>query len=289
MFMISRILLLFNLLSVTILLDSCNFRKDQSDNAVQDEEKLGFWSSLIQKDSLLWEKEDILDQEMVNYIYSLNNLDSSQIVNSIQDAIQCLNDSANLYKFWDKVNHYSYHPNSPVRNDEISLVLFQELVKISTVKEPYKVRYNHIINLLKKNRPGYLANDFEIIDKSGNIKSLYSIKSPLLLVMFYDPNCHTCHDIIKSLEASKILSNLINQEKVNVLTVNVLLQEKKQSLIHDMPHSWISASDPDQSILNEELYNILAYPTIYLLDQDKKVILKDVDLKQTLQYLNSIS
>lgn len=284
----SSILYFFTLLIITILFDACKSKIQDSNNNVNEVKRLEFWSSLLKDDSLLLDNEDKLDQEMSNYIFYLEKLDSTRIVNSIQDAIHHLGSSSNLYKFWDKINHYSYHPNSPVRNDELSLILFQELVKIKDIKESYEVRYNHIIRLLKKNRPGSFANDFNFIDKSGSIQSLYDIKSPLLLVIFYDPNCHTCYDVIKKLESSELLSNLIIKEKINVLTVNLLNEDIQKSLIHNMPISWMSGSNVNQTIINKELYNILAYPTIYILDHKKRVILKDADLNQTLLYLNSI-
>ena len=41
------------------------------------------------------------------------------------------------------------------------------------------------------------------------------------------------------------------------------------------PSWWISAYDRGEKIRNGELYDLKAIPTIYLLDHDKRVILKD--------------
>lgn len=286
--MYSKTLIVFNLLLTLFLLFSCNNKSGTQEDSAQVDTS-SFWTSLLKQDSLIWEKDDVLDQEMANYIYSLENLDSLEIVKSINGAAFSLENSDNLYKFWDKIDHYAYHPNSPLRNDEFSLILFQELVKIPHIKESYKVRYNLIINNLKKNRSGYLANDFIINDDLGNKISLYDINSPLLVVIFYDPSCHTCQDIIRQLGGSQILSNLIQQKKVNVLSVNVMPSDSMSTLVKEIPNEWIKGTDHSQSVINKELYNILAYPTIYILDQDKKVILKDADLKQTILFLNSIS
>ena len=42
-----------------------------------------------------------------------------------------------------------------------------------------------------------------------------------------------------------------------------------------LPAEWIHAYDQGMVITKKNLYDIKAYPTLYLLDKNKKVILKD--------------
>jgi hypothetical protein len=41
------------------------------------------------------------------------------------------------------------------------------------------------------------------------------------------------------------------------------------------PEEWYNGFDPDFAIRNETLYNVRAIPSLYLLDKDKTVLLKD--------------
>jgi hypothetical protein len=45
-----------------------------------------------------------------------------------------------------------------------------------------------------------------------------------------------------------------------------------------MPANWVHGYDKGMKISREKLYDIRAIPTIFLLDKDKKVILKDVSV-----------
>ncbi len=46
-----------------------------------------------------------------------------------------------------------------------------------------------------------------------------------------------------------------------------------------LPREWLHAYDPGMVITRERLYDIKAIPTIYLLDSDKKVLLKDSSIQ----------
>ena len=55
-----------------------------------------------------------------------------------------------------------------------------------------------------------------------------------------------------------------------------------------MPRGWIVGWNKQGDIRSKVLYEIRATPTLYLLDKQKRVILKDASLKQTIQYLSAV-
>ena len=52
-----------------------------------------------------------------------------------------------------------------------------------------------------------------------------------------------------------------------------------------IPSGWINGYDKELTVLDRELYDLKAMPTLYLLDKDKKVLLKDAPVEQVEQYL----
>ena len=66
---------------------------------------------------------------------------------------------------------------------------------------------------------------------------------------------------------------------ITVLTVypDDDLQEWKSHL-PQLPSNWLNAYDTDMVITKEKLYDLRFIPTIYLLDKNKKVILKDTSV-----------
>ncbi len=53
-----------------------------------------------------------------------------------------------------------------------------------------------------------------------------------------------------------------------------------------LPQQWLHGYDPGMAITRNRLYDIKAIPTIYLLDSDKKVILKDSSLDAVETYFS---
>jgi hypothetical protein len=60
------------------------------------------------------------------------------------------------------------------------------------------------------------------------------------------------------------------------------------STLDKMPKTWINAYDKKVVVKNQSLYDLKAIPTLYLLDKDKKVLLKDVPFEVLEQYLTKI-
>jgi hypothetical protein len=54
------------------------------------------------------------------------------------------------------------------------------------------------------------------------------------------------------------------------------------------PDKWYNGFDPDLVIRGESLYNVRAIPSLYLLDEDKTVLMKDAPEKKVFDYLNRL-
>lgn len=50
-----------------------------------------------------------------------------------------------------------------------------------------------------------------------------------------------------------------------------------------LPHTWTVATDTACAVKDTPLYDLKAMPSLYLLDADKKVVLKDTSLPALLQ------
>lgn len=101
------------------------------------------------------------------------------------------------------------------------------------------------------------------------------VKGGRLLLVFYDPECPSCHDVMNQMIMDEALRNAVADGKVTVLAVYTEgdVDVWKKSL-RDMPEGWIVVRD-NMEVKEKALYDLKAMPSIYLLDGEKKVILKD--------------
>ncbi len=123
----------------------------------------------------------------------------------------------------------------------------------------------------KPNLVGKVLLDFTVADTLNKFYSLNAEKSPYLLVVFYDPNCHHCQEFVKEL--------LKKQTELNQASMSVWLicndhnhLEWKNYLRTLPPNTFVHGFDLSNRIDIRKKYNVQSLPTVYLLNKDKKIL-----------------
>lgn len=192
-------------------------------------------------------------------------------------------------KFTELVDKYFYDPNSPLRNEDHYSFYAARLAKSSLIEPVMQEKYARQVRLAALNRTGTPATDFRFADKRGRMHSLYGIKSELTLLFFSNPGCAACKEIIDVLNNDPVISQLIADGTMAVL--NIYIDEDLEAWCSYMPiypENWYNGFDPDLVIRGEELYNVRAIPSLYLLDKDKVVIMKDAPEARVFDYLSRL-
>ncbi len=194
-------------------------------------------------------------------------------------AVSCerKDSSSNVFEtFNELVYKYFYDPNSPVRDEDSYHVYVKRLASYEGFEEVVRGKYEHETRMTGMNRAGTVAADFRFSDRKGKIYSLHAIKAPMTLLFFSNPGCNACMDIINVLKGESRIAGMIDSGHLAVL--NIYIDEDLQAWKEYMPvypEQWYNGFDPDMVLRNDSIYNIRAIPSLYLLDADKRVILKD--------------
>ena len=177
----------------------------------------------------------------------------------------------------DLCEHYFYEPNSPMRNDEFFIpAIAHALSTKSPLDEDSKSRYRTLKKTVERNRPGTVATDFVYTTAGGSQGRMSQIKSDILILYFYNPGCADCRRVKDMLVESEAVGRLHKEGRLKVLAVypDEDLTEWKKYLAEN-PKWWISSYDKGAVVQSRNLYDLKAIPTLYLLDKDKNVVLKD--------------
>ena len=180
-------------------------------------------------------------------------------------------------RFFTLAEKYLYDPNSPYRNDEQYLLFLQYAAENKLQEYVNNPRYHKHYALVKKNRVGHKAMDFAYITQAGEKGRLYNLQSRYILLFFHDPNCEECQYMRQQLEKNYAT---FAQKGLQVVAVyiddEVDVWQKTQ-----YPSEWLSVYAPE--IDAKDLYDIKALPTLYLLDAQKQVVVKDGNWGQLIQ------
>ncbi len=195
-------------------------------------------------------------------------------------------DSLMVACFMDLCETYFYDPNSQLRNELLFAEALEAALASDKVDQTVKTRYRYLLDMCRKNLPGNRAADFRYRTITGTKGRMQAIRSPYLLLYFNNPGCHACETVKNTLAASPAITRLLQSGTLKILSVypDKDLAEW-QAAAPDLPVSWINACDKDGMIRKGELYDLKAIPTLYLLDENKAVILKDASAQAIEDYL----
>jgi peroxiredoxin len=124
------------------------------------------------------------------------------------------------------------------------------------------------------NAPGTVATDLKLETNSGETIKLSEVKAMLTILYFFNPDCDACGPITDQLYP---VYKKFKNKGVEVFAV--YLDRKKESweqYISSKGLKWINVFDPTGEEQIEKKYDIYAIPMIYLLDQNKRIIRKDI-------------
>ncbi|MFR2226329.1 MAG: thioredoxin family protein, partial [Bacteroides xylanisolvens] len=121
---------------------------------------------------------------------------------------------------------------------------------------------------------------------SGTQGSLYKQKSVYTLLFINNPGCHACTETIEALKNAPIINQLLEQKRLTVLSIypDEELDEWRKHL-NEFPKEWVNGYDKTFAIKEQQLYDLKAIPTLYLLNKDKTVLLKDAPAQTIEEYL----
>ena len=106
--------------------------------------------------------------------------------------------------------------------------------------------------------------------------TLYGLQAEYVLIFINNPGCAMCREIREAITASPMLSEMIERGRLEVLAIYPDEDLTEWKAYRDqIPASWINAYDKGCRISSEGLYDLHAIPALYLLDRDKRVLVKD--------------
>ena len=152
-----------------------------------------------------------------------------------------------------------------------------------------KPAYDHDAQMCSLNMIGSPAADFTFTDLGGKRHTLYGVKAETTLLFFTNPGCPACKEIIESLTSDGKIAALVASGRLAV--VNVYIDEELDKWRENAsvyPKNWYNGYDQSYIIRSDVTYNVRAIPSLYVLDSEKKVIMKDAPVENVLPYLDNL-
>jgi len=146
--------------------------------------------------------------------------------------------------------------------------------------------YSLMANIL-----GTPASDVELPDPNGTPVSLYALQADFTIVAFWDPTCGHCKEVLPKLDSfyrAKWKADGLKMYAVAKETdgtkkdwLNFISDNKLQEWSHVYYSKEADKSRTDNGIPGySQLYDVQSFPTLYLLDKEKRIIAKKLTYQQ---------
>lgn len=239
-----------------------------------------YWDDFNFADTALVNNRNVAEQGAADYLAILADgmLTEEQVKGSLDGFCKGMEAQEHARKvFLQMMEDYLYNPNSPFHNEGLYALFLERMLKSEFVDEARKSSLKFSLDLISRNCPGKVATDFVYFLPDGSRHSLAQtrVKNNRLLLVFYDPECPSCHETMQEMVADGMLAEAVKAGKLTVLAVYTEgNQEVWKRTLGDLPQGWTVGSD-HETVKQGALYDLKAMPSLYLMDGTKRVLLKD--------------
>lgn len=242
-------------------------------------DKLGqYWDNISFTGSAEAKDRDKLKEEFVGFIGLFPGSDAKEREAAVSKLMEKASSNPETYSLICEIaDEVLFDTASPLRNDQYYIPFLSSIVSSGILSEAEREKAKFQLEMVSKNLPGTTATDFCFLDRNGSERTLHSINpEQKTILLFYNPDCDHCREAIEKLKESPLGDNV----RVAAIDVEEDMEVWKASK-HLLPSEWTVgfALDP---IIETDIYVLMEMPTLYLLDIDKSIILKDASLQQIL-------
>lgn len=235
---------------------------------------LHYWDNYDFEDPYIF----IEGNTMLEYFVLLKDVPYNVSSESIFQTLNKASRSNQIFSlFIDTYRIYLFHPESFFCDYERYLAVAEFVIANEQIPQSSKSDFLLEKEVINTNRIGDKATNFVVEDRNGNPIKLYNINTDFILVFFHNPNCGICAETKEKLLKSEIIGEMIDAGKLKVFAV-CPYNEYDLWETTEYPENWLSGYDKEQRINKEYLYYFLESSSIYLLDKDKNILMKDARL-----------
>ena len=254
-----------------------------------------FWDDVEFNDDRLL-RTPFFENKIDNYFKTLVVNDADSIFNEINYMLLYARTGKEIYPYLLTKFTNKYISPEYMGQDKVFIKIFENFyakgdtsyLNAASRKTILERAYSMIANQL-----GSPAPALDLTDSTGTNISLYNLKGKFTFVVFWDPTCGHCKAEIPRIDSIykarwkglglRLYSVNVSSDKNTDSELKKFVKEQKTD------HDWIftrqskEARDAEQAagLPNfRQLYDVYKTPTMYLLDEQKRIIAKQLSIEQ---------
>ena len=234
--------------------------------------------------------EALVEQGLIDMASIFPLLNSETLISSMTALVKKAETSkAGLLMMLLLADKYLYGTASPLYNEAAYRGLLQSALISKALNKTDKEPYQKQLVILEMNNEGSAAVDFDMQLVDGSKAKLSDIEAPVSILFFYAADNLDCKLQRFRLTQARLVNYLQRAGGIKIVAVCVEGDKAAwEKFRADSPKEWLHVFDASGKIKSENLYDLRTLPRLYLLDEQKTVLLKNTKADDIEQYLVQI-
>ncbi len=238
-----------------------------------------YWDNMDLGDpAMLRLGQPVYKEKVENYFDRMLLPDADTITNEINRLASIAKQNQDTYKYFVWTVTLKYQNPSIMGLDKVFVNMIDTYFESGEMdfwaNDQLKKNLKERADQLRLSLIGKTAPNMVMMDKDKQMKSLYNISNKYTVIYFFDPDCGHCK------KETPVLKEFYNTTKYDVEVFAVSADTsmlKMKKYIGDQGLNWITVNGPRTSTGSyHKSYDAMTTPTIYVLNDKKKIIAKKI-------------
>jgi hypothetical protein len=189
------------------------------------------------------------------------------------------NDPKALLLIASEAERTLFGPEAEIWSDDYYIHFIRPVLTNKKVKSSVKEKYFSQIRMLNSSQIGASVAEFDYTTRHGAKHSFYDNNAEYIFLMFQPADCSDCSMTRLRLNADAATSNLVKNGTVKIVIINPgEATDKWRAEMESYPYDWEIGNAPEVG----KVIDVRESPTIYLLDSQRRIVAKHININQLL-------
>lgn len=228
----------------------------------------------------------VIHQYVMRYFNDLVLPRPDSIIKELDLFFAKVIDNKPAYRYWLVTFFNKYQESNLMGMDAVTAYLVESHYlsdRVDWLDSKSREEMRKELRYIRPNLIGKEAPPLVLRDTLGNIVSLKEFDEEYLVIYFYDPDCGVCKKKTPVLMEKYDSLKLMNAEVLAICSITDTDRWKEYVKKNDL--SWVNLADPQYQSNFRMDYNVRSTPQLYILDKERKIIAKKLDVSQVLTFI----
>lgn len=237
-----------------------------------------FWTPLNEKNN------EPLNQIALNdafnvFLTSMIYADETTSIKAIDKLLDRISGNPTLLiQFTKAAEDNLYGPRSEIRSDDVYLKFLDAAIKNKKISKDRKEKFQQRAALLRSTAINAVPPTFSFTNLSGGDEKYFPMATPTLLI-FGDPEDMDWRLERLKMESNITLNQLLEKGKINIIFIDITDRNDWENSVSNYSKNWKVGKVKNI----KDIYDIRRVPTLYLVNNEGKIIMKNQPLSTTLE------